>query len=485
MKKNLFFTLISYFFLTLCGACSTADSTAPVVPHEAQLSLGIQIFDAQTRASALYKMAHCESFEEIKRLAQIDSLQVRFNIKKEGVEATEVSRKLRWVKGDRFIADPYALAKGEYELTALSVWLAVPGAERMLFTAVGSEVESDIAGFLAGKLLPIPVVIDERHLFDKTTLSVTVVCVDDQNPEDFGFKMWDLNFVKFHRVPFMINICEPNSMHEVLTGKLEIYADGDVTAQGYTQGDLLHTIYFKEGDMNKLVIPDNYKIANSEESYTYVLYQLDAAVADQVPTANDQYNKLRTKVVAVETLLQYKQDDAWMADYQLLDIDLCDFTHAWIFSEQEVGLKLQFKPYGCYIDRGLQHTTELFVTQVAAPDYRVVREVTHLSHTDENGLLTVTLPNDPAVDDVDECYRLYFRAPISPEEGYEQMCTFIQLEGTTPDALRFDHIALDRMSSTWFNFTQHTLMTTYFLWEDSYYRVWLCDSRIPDGYGTK
>ncbi len=305
-----------------CGGCEGGEATG----------------DVQLNSQA------CLDQEQLQDVASAGDLEARFVIDGRTEDGSNVIvRKIRYIASeDKFIAEPYDLPSGQtWELKTFTVWQNnAEDGENLLYSAVSNEEDSEFESFLKeedGELLPHELTICGDEQYDKTTHPVTVVCATDMNPTAFGYKMWDMNFVRFQKVPFMFNVCDNGEdMHSVLSGKLEIREDANKYNNVYDEGDVLKTIYFNAGDVNKLYIMDRLSEDDATEFYGYKVYERTQDNGAAGSDAADVFVELKNGSASVSELTAFKNSDAWMDEHTMLDVNLCnpEGTEDWIYGEE-------------------------------------------------------------------------------------------------------------------------------------------------------
>ncbi len=341
MKRN--FLGVVLMSLAALFACSEQDQELGASGNGTQsVKFEVDVMDLTTKCDGCDEEVQeededmCLNHEQLKTAAQAGELEARFKITNNADADEEIVRKIRYSQDGRFIADPYDIQKkgGPWKLTYFTVWQNSVDGEDMLYSGVSSKEDSEFASYMDEKqLLPQSISIEAEDMYNKTTHPVTVICTNDMDPVDFGYKMWDLNFIKFQKVPFMVNVCGDDKVHSVLSGKIEQYKDANTEDDKYTPGELLKTIYFNAGEANKLILVNYINVDDSKEFYLHKLYMLTTDNGDNGADENDEYEILSSTANSVGTIFDYKRSSAWMDDLNMLDINLCNVEEKqfWIF----------------------------------------------------------------------------------------------------------------------------------------------------------
>ncbi len=321
MKKKFFTGFFGAAMLLSFAACSEQEDIIPFDDTKgADVFFSLDIQDFATRAET---SEDCKTMDELKSLADDDNLMVRFTIENTIYEGGKKSfeRKLKFTSAG-VIADPVALAMSGNVLSDFVVYDASTDEEPALYSAIGegspmfSKYVSDTED------LPMDISIADGEEYEKITCPIVVACATNSTPEEFGFKMWDITFIKRFNIPYVVNNCYEDGLHFVASGKINVY-NADIDEQGNLipeKEELLYTSEFGDGPSD-LWIMDNYAIDNDKEWYYMEL------IVDEEEGSN---NDVRSGWINVADALNFEDFDDYISEFNVLDINLCGNTPVFV-----------------------------------------------------------------------------------------------------------------------------------------------------------
>ena len=324
--------------LVLGGVSCSKNETTDDIASDPNIQFSLKINDLSTKGIPMSsEIGGC--LEESELAGMIDQLYVKFSIRLEnGTELNDIVREMKYVshEGEKlFVVNPVALPLGNHQITEFILVKKQGETEKVIYSAVGDDpADADFEAFVPKKYrLPMALNVAEEDKYKKTIFQVVVLCIENMTAEDFGFKLWKLNFTTIHQIPFMVNLCL-EGMHTVAKGRLEVWIDGDHNLtqdmgkdKVWTQegSRKLQELFFEPGSYKKIQFADNKHIPNELEFYRFKMYLFDV---DNTEPAWDV-------VTSVEELLQFKTADAWMKEMRIMDINLCDEID-WIFDREHL-----------------------------------------------------------------------------------------------------------------------------------------------------
>ncbi len=314
MRQKFLTVFFEAAMLLSFSACSEQENIIPVdTTKETDISFALDIQDFMTRVEA---SAECKDLDDLEKLADQNKLMARFTIENtiyKGGEKT-FERALKFTSAG-IIADPVPLATTGSKLTDFIVYDTTTDEEAALYSAInenspmfGDYIDED-------EDLPMSLDIPVGENYKKKTYPIVVACATNRTPEEFGFKMWDITFIKRFNIPYVVNNCYDSGLHFVGSGKINVYnAKVDLIGNLIPKKEnLIYTSEFGSGVSNIWII-DNYSIDNDKEWYYFEL------ILDPVEGAN---NNIRTSWINVADALNFEQFEDYITDFDVLDINLC------------------------------------------------------------------------------------------------------------------------------------------------------------------
>ncbi len=318
MKKSFFSGFFGVSVALLFASCNSDDVNIIDSKQEADVMFGIDITDVMSKATV--DPGECLSLDQLKNLAEYDKLVADFIITK--AQADGSSSDVPYteninVVGDKLIADPIPLPSGDSKLIQFTVReryengsLSAP-----LFSAVSQGADKYLlAAVSEDELLPITVNVGGEDLATKKTIELAVVCTEKRSAIEFGFKMWDIKFVHFHSLSFMVDDFTEEVGPFVESGTLYIHkANSAANDDSQLISPALENIEFGKQissmeDLPKLWFADDMSIDNDKEFFGYRF------VTDG--------GKTFAGSASLEELFNYEHSNAWMQEYKCLDFDI-------------------------------------------------------------------------------------------------------------------------------------------------------------------
>ena len=339
MKKKFFTRFFGAAMLLSFAACAEQEDIIPVDNTKgADVSFALDIQDFTTRVDV---DEACPDMDELETMALENRLFTRFTIENsiyplDGTNdknTNEIGEKT-FVREINFttegiVADPVAIsADSESSLIDFVVFEKDGDKENILYSAY--SVESELASkFLdEEELLPMGISIPEGEKFQKVLCDIVVSCATESSPQDFGFKMWDINFVKRFNIPYVVNNCYYDGLHFVATGYIEVYNASMVDGQLVAGKEKLYTSVFDGTKPADLWLYDNYS-EEDENEWLYIKLFLNP-----VERAN---NEMREGWINIANAKQIKYIDSnYIEEFETLDIDLCSDEPSLVGSK-EIG----------------------------------------------------------------------------------------------------------------------------------------------------
>ncbi len=363
MKKRFFSGFFGVSLALLFASCVSNDVDSLDTKQEADVMFGFDISDVMSKASAsadddVAGLIKCLTLEQLKDKAEAGDLIAEFIVTKtetEEINLDDAQTESINVVGDRLVADPIPIATGTVYLRQFLVKEKTgtdangnPILSEPLFSAVSNEGEPEpeaslVAAVGVDALLPLDIEVLESDIATKKPVDLSVVCTEKRTASDFGFKMWDIKFLHFHSISFVVDGFEDDPTEEVTgpiieTGTMYIHKAGDATTEKNTNpseffGEELDKIPFTSGAFSKLWFADDKKKTDNTEFFGYRIY---------IPRTGKHYAGSRS----VQDLWDYKNSNAWMSNENCLDFDIhknktwflkevTDVPEAWKAKESE------------------------------------------------------------------------------------------------------------------------------------------------------
>ncbi|MGL5787826.1 MAG: hypothetical protein ACRCX4_13575 [Bacteroidales bacterium] len=314
MRQKSLFSVLGVFFMLLLSFSCSSEEQVPNEDNKSEVAFELAFPEQLTKADPAFKTP-CYDLAQLQTLANAGNLNLDFTL-----GSTNYSVKIKYVN-NKFIADPVSLALGTY---AINSFIVKDNLGNTLYAApmTGSAMAAYVP---AGFTLPFNLVLGQSDLYQKVTKPIWVVCAQHLTPSEFGYVMWDINFMKMLCLPFSVNVCDRNGVHAIGTGTLKIYKDGDFTDAAFTASGstLLSTTTFPNGaTLAEFCIPDILSVDNNKEFYKY-----------EISTTNNGVAATYTGTANVATLLNYAASSggAWDAAKNYLHFDFCNCNPKWFF----------------------------------------------------------------------------------------------------------------------------------------------------------
>ena len=336
MKKIFYSIFCQIVILFYFSSCFVQEVIIPVDKNKAaDVSFSLQMQDIATRVVE-NEDGKCKDYDDLIELSSKDKLMVSFTIENkiylgsEGVSKKTFVRKIKCTT-EGLVAEPVALAMGNSKLTKFVVYEDKGKEQIPLYSAIGdgSDVYNEIYSKFMDKkdLLPMTINVPETGKFKKILCPIVVGCATNRTAEDFGFKMWDINFIKRFNIPYVVNNCVEDGLHFVASGKINVYNSKiDEKGRRIEEKDkLLSTSKFGKRPAN-LWIFDNYSIKNENEWYYIEI------ILDPVEGAN---TATRSGWVNVEDALKFDTHPDFITELNILDINLCSNTPSFVEVEKK------------------------------------------------------------------------------------------------------------------------------------------------------
>ncbi len=345
MKKKFFTRFFGVAMLLSFAACAEQEDIIPVDRTKGvDVSFVLDIQDFSTRLEA---SDACMDMDALEALADADNLWVRFSIESSiytsndaesssytdengnGILEKTFERKIKFTT-EGIVAEPVAIsADPQYPstLTSFIVYDATdPEEESSLYSAIGenSPMFSKLIG--EDEDLPMDISIPEGEKYQKTLCDIVVACATESEPTDFGFKMWDIKFIKRFNIPYVVNNCYIDGLHFVASGKIDVFkakkdADGNLIQ---SSKELLYTSNFGNGTSD-LWIYDDYSI-NDENEWLYM---------ELTPDAKDNANnEMREGWINVAEAIDIESNPNYISEFDVLDINLCSNNPTFIGAKE-------------------------------------------------------------------------------------------------------------------------------------------------------
>ncbi|MGL4292678.1 MAG: hypothetical protein ACRCSQ_03755 [Bacteroidales bacterium] len=315
--------------LSICSCANDMESVSEKPNATTEISFEFDLSgnaDSQTKCDPIFPETDCASVEELISYAQAGTLRLDITIgTTEGDmithERSYVS-KIVW-SNNRFVAEPISFIAGSYAVTQAIVSNLTPDNRLdLLYSAV--DHSSAYAKYVKE---PLPVYFKVGNnkgdvpLYKKHNMFLYMLCVMEENPQDFGFIKWNINFAKIYSLPFAINIC--NSEGEdfvgrgILTIQYGIFKDGSFHISEDYQPDVI-TFPKTNTSLAKMNFADHYIIDNKSEGYRFSL------------EIKEPEYRIFSADVNLQTLIDYKNSNAWDAYLNLLHFNFCT-GEIWFF----------------------------------------------------------------------------------------------------------------------------------------------------------
>lgn len=348
MKKRFFYGALGLLTLGAFAACSSEEEVKNDQKLMMKYQLSVNVSDLDTRSGEptppdwVLDEEDPANLDDCPEISEVDDMvnggylyanvlvDYGLNTHPQGLDYETLTVKLEKF-GDKLMMEPMILPLGTHQIKSIEIMHnnGTPDDttdDKMVFAGVAYN--SKYKNFVPTEhLLPMTFTLDEEtYKFQKVEDPTTVLCAVNAISEDFGFEMWNTNFVKVYCIPFLVNYCDPQTGHSVIPTKVEVYqADKNgepmqepifinsncSNAEHHSRNGYCDNTC-KPTTMNTFCISDNKAIADEDEYYFIKIY--DARTMELIDTYEG----------TVEDLKDPKTHEGWDETYEFIHYQISD-----------------------------------------------------------------------------------------------------------------------------------------------------------------